>query len=78
MPVGSGLYNLLAKTSLPQGYHMWFGVKMLLALHVLAVGVVMALPSGDGARRFRLARGVVYSGLAILLVSAWLRWLGAR
>ena len=29
----SGTYNLLTKSSVPPMYHMWFGIKMLLALH---------------------------------------------
>src|SRR6266446_6082542 len=33
----SGLYNLVTKPNIPPGYNMWFGIKMLLALHIIAV-----------------------------------------
>ena len=32
----SGIYTLLGKAYTPPGYHMWFGIKFLLALHVFA------------------------------------------
>src|ERR1043166_8954317 len=38
--LGSGLYNFLSKTVYPPHYHMWFGIKMLLALHVFAIILV--------------------------------------
>jgi hypothetical protein len=33
----SGIFNILSKPSIPPHYYAWFGVKMLLALHVFAV-----------------------------------------
>lgn len=71
----SGVYTFLTKPSFPAGYHMWFGIKMLLALHIFVVGVLLAAPSGDDAKRLRSMTGVVYSGLAIFLISSWLRWI---
>lgn len=73
--LGSGLYTLLTKPSYPAGYHMWFGIKMLLVLHIFVVGVLLATPSGDDAKRRRWMSGVVYSGVAIILISSWLRWI---
>src|SRR5215475_12264904 len=35
--LASGTYNFLSKTTFPEHYHMWFGIKILLALHVFAV-----------------------------------------
>lgn len=69
----SGLYNLLHKKSIPQGYHMWFGMKMLLALHVIAVGVMLGRPGVDPAKRNRWLTGIVASAAIILLLSAYLR-----
>jgi hypothetical protein len=46
----SGLYNFLTKASYPPGYHMWFGIKFLLGLHVLAALVLAArrdVPDGE-------------------------------
>ncbi len=71
--IGSGLYNLLTKESLPAGYHMWFGIKMLLVLHVFAVGLMISTPAVDDKKRLRMMTGIAFSGLAILLLSAWLR-----
>src|SRR3954452_17148607 len=34
--VVSGLYNLVMKANIPPGSHIWFGIKMLLALHIIA------------------------------------------
>ncbi len=75
LAVASGLYNLIAKTATPPGYHAMFGIKMLLALHVLAVAVVAANPAMQSAKRKRLLGGVVTSGFVTVLLSACLRWL---
>src|SRR5580704_9173305 len=36
----SGLYNFLSKQHLSANYQMWFGIKVLLALHVFAMTIV--------------------------------------
>jgi hypothetical protein len=54
---------------------MWFGIKMLLVLHIFVTGVLLATPSGDEAKRRRWMTSIVYSGLAIFGVSSWLRWI---
>lgn len=69
--LGSGFYNYLAKKGMPPAYHMLFGMKFLLALHVFAVGV-LALRRNN-AKRSRQTTGVVISGLIIVAISAWLR-----
>lgn len=71
----SGLYNLMTKVNTPKPYHMVFGIKFLLALHVLAVGVMAARANVDEAKRQRWLTGVSISGLVIVLLSAYLRWL---
>lgn len=71
----SGLYNLLSKSNLPSGYHMWFGIKMLFALHVLAVCVVLKRESLTEEKRRRLEKSLRWSGVVILLLSAYLRYL---
>ena len=71
--IASGLYNLLAKSNLPKGYHMVFGIKMLLALHIFAVALVASRSGLDPARRTRLLTGLALSGLLVLLLSAYLR-----
>ena len=71
----SGIYNLVTKANLPPGYHMWFGIKMLLALHVIAVSFLLSSASVTQERRRRMTTGVVISGGLIVLLSAYLRFL---
>ena len=66
------------KPALPPGYHMWFGIKMLLVLHIFVVGFLLTTPSGDDAKLRRWMGGIVYSGLAVILISSWLRWMFLR
>jgi uncharacterized membrane protein len=67
----SGLYNYLAKPGHSSTYHMLFGVKILLALHVFAVAILIAAPRNP--RRARQMFGAAVSGLAIVLLSAYLK-----
>jgi putative copper export protein len=67
----SGTINLLSAPGHSRLYHIMFGIKLLLALHVFAAAIVMVRP--DHPRRNRNAAGIVVSGLVILLISAWLR-----
>ena len=68
----SGIINfLIAGWGHSPRYHMLFGIKILLALHVFAVAIVMVQPNNP--RRTRLATGAMISGLVILVISAWLR-----
>jgi uncharacterized membrane protein len=71
--IGSGTYNLLNKPMIVAGYHMWFGIKMLLALHIVAVAVLMGKPGVDFPKRSRWMFGVAISGLVTILLSAVLR-----
>lgn len=71
----SGLYNYLSKPSYPPHYHMWIGIKFLLVLHIFAVTILYTLPGADDAKRNRWLTGMVYSALAIIAISAWLRWI---
>lgn len=67
----SGTYNLLNKTGATPLYHAIIGVKMLLALHVFAVGFLSVQPGNK--RRVRQMTGLIVSGLTILILSAVLR-----
>jgi hypothetical protein len=71
----SGLYNFLAKSNVPAGYHMYFGIKMLFALHVLAVCFLLNRPATTDEKRLRLEGSLRWSGAVILLLSAYLRYL---
>jgi hypothetical protein len=71
----SGLYNFLTKDAYPPGYHMWFGIKFLLALHVLAALVLAAKRGGAGEKMERSLRITLLSATAAILISGYLRWL---
>jgi hypothetical protein len=73
----SGLYNLLNKPRTPSPYHAVFGIKVLLALHVFAVAILLGKPGAGQEKRLRWMGGIAVSGIAIALLSAYLRWLSA-
>jgi hypothetical protein len=70
----SGGYNLMTKTVTPPGYHMWFGIKILFVLHILAVHFMMAIQDMPDAKKVRLSKGIAMSGLVVVVLSAILRW----
>ena len=74
----TGLYNLLTHLAgHSRTYHMALGIKTLLALHVFTVVFLLSVPPGINpardARRPRLILGAAVSGIAILLLSAFMR-----
>ncbi len=72
----SGTYNFLSKTAYPPHYHAWFGIKVLLALHVF--GIVAIYNPDVHKSKPRLLTGVAISGALIVACSAYLRWLSLR
>jgi uncharacterized membrane protein len=77
----TGLYNfyVILQRGVQPGYHMVFGIKFLLALHVFGMLFVLSKPpTGDPARdakRPRLMLGAAISGMLILALGAYLRTL---
>ena len=67
----SGTYNLLTNPGHTPKYHMLFGIKLMLVLHVFAVAFLITQPVNP--RRARMMTGVMISGLIILAISAYLR-----
>jgi hypothetical protein len=67
----SGTINFLSTTGHRPIYHMLFGIKILLALHVFAVAILIVQPKNP--RRTRMMTGALISGLIIVAISAWLR-----
>lgn len=65
----SGAYNFLSKPSYPDHYHMWFGIKVLLALDVFAAVILYR----KGKNR-SLTRAVIWGGV-IVAISGYLRWI---
>jgi hypothetical protein len=82
--VGSGLYNFLsfAGPRHTTAYQVWFGIKILLVLHILATAILWGTsPYGDvsvsGKTSHRLT-SMTISGLAVVAISAYLRSLTMR
>jgi len=73
--LGAGLYNYLTKPSYPPHYHMWIGIKFLFVLHIFAVAILYANRDVDEAKRNRWLAGMVVSGLIVIAISAYLRWI---
>ena len=71
----SGIYNLVTKENIPPRYHLWFGIKMLFALHILAVSAMLARSSVSEEKKFRLMGGVAVTGLLTVILSAYLRFI---
>ncbi len=72
----SGIYNFL-QTPHSRVYHIAFGIKMLLVLHIYATAVLWATsPYGDvtfaGKGKHRLL-SVTIAGVIVVLISAYLR-----
>src|SRR5260370_29807219 len=75
--LGSGLYNYLTKAAYPPHYHMWIGIKFLFVLHIFAVSILYPMPGASEAKRRRWLTGMVVSGLIVIAISAWLRWISS-
>jgi hypothetical protein len=73
--LGSGLYNYLTKPTYPPHYHMWIGIKFLFVLHIFAVAFLYARRDVDEAKRNRWLTGMAFSGLIVVAISAYLRWI---
>src|ERR1035438_407331 len=67
----SGIFNYLSKPGHSVLYHALFGIKMLLALHVFSMAILVTAPQNP--RRARQLSGAAISGLAILLIAAYLK-----
>lgn len=68
----TGVYNFMHRAVKSPTFHMLFGIKMLLALHVFAVTIIATRANNE--RRSRQLTGVVISGILILIISASFRW----
>jgi hypothetical protein len=70
----SGGYNLMTKTVTPPGYHMWFGIKILFVMHILAIHFMLAIQDMPDAKKVRMAKGIAMSGIVVVILSGILRW----
>jgi uncharacterized membrane protein len=80
----SGLYNFTtyAGPKHTSTYHMWFGIKMLLVLHILASAILWGTSSVSGeaglAKSNRRLLSMAISGFIVVFISAYLRSLSQR
>jgi hypothetical protein len=73
--LASGTYNYVTKASYPPHYHMWMGIKLLLVLHILAAAILYTVRDAGEAKNNRTATGIVISGLIIIAIASYLRWI---
>jgi hypothetical protein len=72
----SGFYNFLSKGTVPANYQMWFGIKVLLALHVFAVTILYKGPGESPVnKKRRMLTGAVISSGLIVAIAGYLRWI---
>ncbi len=80
----SGFYNFYSYSGPKHSstYQMWFGIKMLLVLHVLATAILWSTSKQSdvlvGSRSNRRLFSLIVSGFVIVFISAYLRSLSQR
>ena len=73
--LGSGAYNYITKGSYPPHYHMWMGIKLLLVLHIFASAILYAGRDANEAKTNRTLTGLIISGLIVIAIASYLRWI---
>ena len=74
--VGSGLVRMMSMmATVPKGWHMWFGIKFLLALHVLTMIFLLTKPDVSVEKRKRWQLSALIGAAAVVLVAAYMRQL---
>jgi len=76
--LASGMYNYATKASYPPGYHMWMGIKLLLVLHIYASAILYAVRPSNQAKRNRTALSIAISGLVVIAIAGYLKYLSLR
>ncbi|MGB6945026.1 MAG: hypothetical protein WBE37_21690 [Bryobacteraceae bacterium] len=76
--IGSGMYNYLTKTSYPPTYNIWMGIKLLFVLHIAASAILYAVRDSGEAKRNRTALGITISGLIVIGIADYLRYLSLK
>lgn len=75
----SGIYNYVAGQPHGSQWQMWFGIKMLLVLHILATSIMWATsPYNDAAAEAKSKRrlaGMVISGFLAILIANYMHYL---
>jgi hypothetical protein len=69
----TGVYTIANSGPRGSSYHMWFGIKMLLALHVFVVSVLATRERVTPEKRQRMVTGAAIAAFTIVAISAILR-----
>jgi uncharacterized membrane protein len=70
--LASGVYQILTAPGHSARYHALLGVKLLLAAHVFAVAIVLALNKARNPER--VMTGAAISGFIVIAIADYLRW----
>jgi putative copper export protein len=72
--LASGVYNVWLAGGRSVEYHILFGIKVLLAIHVFAAALAAARVSSDEKRRARLLTGILITGTVVVVLGVVLRY----
>jgi len=72
--VASGLYTMMKMMAVaPKGWHMWFGIKFLLALHVFAMLFLLTKADAPAEKRKRWQASALITTALVIAAGAYLR-----
>lgn len=72
--LASGLFTMMRMIStVPKGWHMWFGIKFLLALHVFAMIFLMTKPDATPEKRAKWQKSALIGTALVVFVAEYLR-----
>lgn len=74
----SGAYNYATKASFPPGYHIWMGIKLLIVLHIFVSAILYSARKTTEAKRKRTEMSIAISGLVVIAIAGYLRYLSLR
>jgi hypothetical protein len=76
--LGSGFYNYATKASYPPGYNLWLGIKLLLVLHIFVSAILYSVRQSNEAKRKRTELSIVISGLIVIAIANYLRYISVQ
>jgi NADH:ubiquinone oxidoreductase subunit 6 (subunit J) len=74
--ITTGLINMVRMIStVPKGWHMWFGIKFLGALHVLTMIFLMTNPDASNEKRQKWQMSALVGTAVVIAIAAYMRHL---
>lgn len=71
--LATGVYNFMTRMqSPPPGWHMWIGIKTLLALHVIAIVLLSVRGAASPEKLARWRKGALVSASLTILIGLYL------